>query len=59
MNQLKNKANITAPLVSFVITIDSYPVQYIEECLKSILQLSLNVKEPDTIALNLNGKLVG
>ena len=52
MNQLKNKANITAPLVSFVITIDSYPVQYIEECLKSILQLSLNVKEREIILID-------
>lgn len=52
MNQLNNNANITAPLVSFVITIDSYPVQYIEECLESILQLSLNIKEREIILID-------
>ncbi len=44
-NQSSHTQNIQAPLVSFIITTYNMPTEYLEECLKSILQLSLNAKE--------------
>lgn len=44
--------NIQAPLVSFIITTYNLPTEYLEKCLKSILQLSLNPKEREIIMID-------
>lgn len=44
--------NIQAPLVSFIITTYNLPTEYLTECLKSILQLSLNSKEREIILVD-------
>lgn len=44
--------NIQAPLVSFIITTYNLPTEYLETCLKSILQLSLNPKEREIILID-------
>lgn len=38
-------ANTQIPLVSFIVTTYNLPIEYIKECLESIIQLSLNPKE--------------
>jgi len=43
---------ITTPLVSFIVTTYNLPTEYIVECLKSILQLSLNPKEREIILVD-------
>ena len=40
------------PLVSFIITTYNLPSEYLEFCLKSILQLSLNPKEREIIIVD-------
>ena len=40
------------PLVSFIIVADNCPVKYLQECLKSILLLSLNSKEREIILID-------
>lgn len=37
--------NTQTPLVSFIITTYNLPKEYLAECLRSILQLSLNPRE--------------
>lgn len=44
--------DIQAPLVSFIITTYNLPTEYLETCLKSILQLSLNSKEREIIIID-------
>lgn len=44
--------NIQTPLVSFIITTYNLPTEYLVECLKSILQLSLNPKEREIILID-------
>ncbi len=44
--------NIQAPIVSFIITTYNLPTEYLVECLKSILQLSLNPKEREIILVD-------
>lgn len=51
-NQSSHTQNIQAPLVSFIITTYNMPTEYLEECLKSILQLSLNSKEREIILVD-------
>ena len=52
-NQQTFTQNIqTTPLVSFIITTYNLPTEYLEECLKSILQLSLNPKEREIILVD-------
>ena len=51
-NQSSHTQNIQAPLVSFIITTYNMPTEYLEECLKSILQLSLNAKEREIILVD-------
>lgn len=51
-NQQTYTQNIQAPLVSFIITTYNLPTEYIAECLKSILQLSLSPKEREIILVD-------
>lgn len=44
--------NIQMPLISFIITTYNLPTEYIETCIKSILQLSLNQKEREIILID-------
>lgn len=44
--------DIQTPLISFIITTYNLPVDYLEECLKSILQLSLTPKEREIILVD-------
>lgn len=44
--------NIQTPLVSFIITTYNLPTEYLTECIKSILQLSLNSKEREIILVD-------
>lgn len=44
--------NIQIPLVSFIVTTYNLPTEYLKECLKSILQLSLNPKEREIILVD-------
>ena len=44
--------NIQTPLVSFIITTFNLPTEYLEECIKSILHLSLNPKEREIILVD-------
>lgn len=44
--------NIQEPLVSFIITTYNLPTDYLIECLKSILQLSLSPKEREIILID-------
>lgn len=44
--------NIQTPLVSFIITTYNLPLEYLETCLKSILQLSLNPREREIIIID-------
>lgn len=44
--------NIQTPLVSFIVTTYNLPSEYLEVCLKSILQLSLNPKEREIILID-------
>ena len=39
-------------LISFIITTYNLPTEYLAECLKSILQLSLNPKEREIILVD-------
>ena len=48
----KSNSNTQAPLVSFVITTSNLPADYLKECIKSILQLSLNAKEREIILVD-------
>lgn len=45
-------ANTQIPLVSFIVTTYNLPTEYLKECLKSILQLSLNPKEREIILVD-------
>ena len=45
-------ANTQIPLVSFIITTYNLPLEYLVECLKSILQLSLNSREREIILVD-------
>ena len=38
-------SDIQAPLVSFIVTTYNLPLEYLKECLDSILQLTLSDKE--------------
>lgn len=49
---MDNTINTSSPLVSFIITIDKQPIEYIVECLKSIISLSLNIKEREIIMVD-------
>lgn len=44
--------NIQAPIVSFIITAYNLPIEYLKECLDSILRLSLNPKEREIIVVD-------
>ena len=44
--------NLQAPIVSFIVTTYNLPIDYIKECLDSILQLSLNPKEREIILID-------
>lgn len=44
--------NPSVPLVSFIITTYNLPVAYIKECLKSVLALSLNIREREVILVD-------
>ncbi len=43
---------LQTPLISFIITAYNLPTEYLEECLRSILQLSLNAKEREIILID-------
>jgi len=43
---------VNSPLVSFIITTYNQPAEYLQECIKSILQLSLNAKEREIILVD-------
>lgn len=51
-NQSSYTQNIQAPFVSFIITTYNMPTEYLEECIKSILQLSLNAREREIILVD-------
>lgn len=51
-NKPTDTQNIQTPLISFIITTYNLPVDYLEECLKSILQLSLTPKEREIILVD-------
>ena len=44
--------DLQAPVVSFIVTTYNLPIDYIKECLDSILQLSLNPKEREIILID-------
>ncbi len=44
--------NPSTPLVSFIVTIYNLPIDYIKECLQSILSLSLNKREREIILVD-------
>ena len=44
--------NLQAPIVSFIVTTYNLPIEYIKECLESIIQLSLNPKEREIILID-------
>ena len=44
--------HIQTPIVSFIVTTYNLPTEYLVECLKSILQLSLNPKEREIILVD-------
>ena len=44
--------NIQTPLVSFIITTYNLPLDYLKECLNSIIKLSLNAREREIILLD-------
>ncbi len=48
----KSHSNTSEPLVSFVITTCNQPCEYLEKCIKSIVQLSLNAKEREIILID-------
>lgn len=45
-------SEISSPLVSFIITTSKHQKEYLVECIKSILQLSLNPKEREIILID-------
>lgn len=45
-------SSIQTPLVSFIIVVDNNPVEHLQECLRSIFQLSLNAKEREIILVD-------
>ena len=45
-------SELFSPLVSFIITISKHQKEYLVECIKSILQLSLNPKEREIILID-------
>lgn len=47
-----NSTTYLAPLISFVITTNNHSTDYLLECIKSILQLSLNHKEREIILID-------
>ncbi len=49
---MNSVTTITTPLVSFIITTYNLPTEYIVECIKSILQLSLSPKEREIILVD-------
>lgn len=48
----KSNFNSQAPLISFVITTYNVPIEYLTECIKSILQLSLTAKDREIILID-------
>lgn len=50
--QRELKSDISSPLVSFIITTSNHQSEYLVECVKSILQLSLNAKEREFILID-------
>lgn len=44
--------NPPSPLVSFIVPIYNLPIDYIKECLESILSLSLNIREREIILVD-------
>lgn len=50
--QYTHTQNIQTPLVSFIITTYNLPLDYLKECLDSILRLSLNAKEREIILVD-------
>lgn len=52
MQAQMNSTALPAPLVTFVVTTCNQPVEYLSECLSSITQLSLNVKEREIILID-------
>ena len=51
-NQQIYTQDLQAPLISFIITTYNLPIEYLKECLNSILQLSLNAKEREIILID-------
>ncbi len=51
-NQPTYTQDTQAPLISFIITAYNLPTEYLEACLKSILQLSLNPKDREIILID-------
>ena len=45
-------SDIQAPLVSFIVTTYNLPLEYLKECLDSILQLTLSDKEREIILVD-------
>lgn len=52
MKQSNESLSLHAPLVSFIITAYNVPSEFLEECLKAILQLSLNVRDREIILVD-------
>lgn len=44
--------NLDSPLVSFIVTYNNLPTEYLRECLQSIIQLSLNAREREIILVD-------
>lgn len=40
------------PLISFIVTTYNLPIEYITECLKSVMRLSLNKREREIILVD-------
>lgn len=51
-NQPTYTQDIQTPLISFIITTYNLPTEYLEHCLKSILQLSLSPKDREIIIID-------
>lgn len=51
-NQPIYTQDIQTPLISFIVTTYNLPIDYLKECLNSILQLSLNPKEREIILVD-------
>lgn len=50
--QQNTPQNISAPLVSFIVTVYNLPIEFIKQCINSILALSLQAKDREIIIID-------